>query len=77
MSPRKNRVRIRSADDIRPAREQLGLTQEQATRVLDVALATYSRWERGIVKPSKVTLRGIQGLFEDYRKSQLRKGGKN
>lgn len=77
MSPRTSRIRIRSAQEIRPAREQLGLSQEKAAYLLDVALATYSRWERGIVNPSKLVLRGIEGFFEDYRKSQRRKGGRN
>lgn len=74
MSPRKNRVRVRSAEEIRAAREQLGLSQEKAARVLDVALATYSRWERGVVAPSTLVLRGVEAIFEEYRKSQL-KGG--
>ena len=47
---------------------------EQTAHLLGVAVASLSRWERGLVDPSPLTLRGIEGMFDDYRKSK-KKGG--
>lgn len=63
---------IQSSEDVRREREKLGISQERLARILGVSVFTLSRWERGIIEPSAVTLRGIQGFLEDFKK----KGGK-
>ena len=68
------RRRLRSGEDIRRERERLGLTIEKAAYLMGVAVATLSRWERGIVSPASLTLRGVEGFLSDYRKSK-KKGG--
>ena len=60
---------LRTGADVRDARRRLGLTLEQTALLLDVAVITLSRWERGVVEPSLLVLRGIEGMFSDYRKS--------
>ena len=62
--------RIRRARDIRDRRERAGLSQEGLARLADVSVATVSRWERGVVEPGRLALRGIQGILEDYRKER-------
>jgi predicted transcriptional regulator len=66
-------VKLGSADDIRKERQKLGLTLEETAHLLGVAVASLSRWERGVVEPSRLVLRGIQGMFEDYRKAKERR----
>lgn len=72
----KKSIRLESAEEIRSTREGLGLSQEASARLMDVALITFSRWERGVVEPSTIVLRGISAFFEDYRQSQTRGGKK-
>jgi DNA-binding transcriptional regulator YiaG len=61
------RKRLRSGADIRAARKTLGLNLEDTAHLLGVAVASLSRWERDLVQPSSLTLRGIEGMFDDYR----------
>jgi DNA-binding transcriptional regulator YiaG len=65
-------VKLKSAEDIRKERQKLGLTLEETAHLLGVAVASLSRWERRVVEPSKLVLRGIQGFFEDYGKKRRR-----
>ena len=59
-----------SGADIRREREKLGLTMEEAAEYLSVSLITLSRWERQLIAPSKVVLRGIEALFEEYKSKE-------
>ncbi len=70
------RRRIQAGSDIRTARQRLGLSIEKAARVLDVGWSTLSRWERGVIEPSPLVLRGIEATFDDYQKSRTRKEAK-
>jgi transcriptional regulator with XRE-family HTH domain len=45
---------------------------EAAAQYLGVSLITLSRWERGLIEPSKVVLRGIEALFEEYNSKKRR-----
>lgn len=67
--------KLKNGDDIRTERKRLGLSMEKLARLADVGLVSVSRWERGIVQPSKLVLRGLQGFLEDYRKERRRKNG--
>ena len=61
---------LTSGADIRKGREKLGLTMEEAAEYLAVSLITLSRWERQLIAPSKVVLRGIEALFEEYKSQE-------
>jgi DNA-binding transcriptional regulator YiaG len=63
---------LKSGADIRRAREKLGMTMVQASEYLDVSIITLSRWERQLIAPSKVVLRGIEALFDEYKSEQRR-----
>jgi transcriptional regulator with XRE-family HTH domain len=62
--------RLKSGADIRRARERLGLTLEDAAHYLDVAVVTLSRWERDVIQPSLIVLRGIEALFAEYKSNE-------
>ena len=62
-----------SGADIRHARERLGLTLEDAAHYLDIAVVTLSRWEREVIQPSLIVLRGIEALFDEYDPNERRK----
>ena len=64
---------FKTGADIRRAREKLGLTLEEAAHYLDVAVITLSRWEREVIAPSLIVLRGIEVLFGDYQPNERRK----
>lgn len=63
---------IKSGKDIRRERVKLPLSQERLAQILQVSVFTISRWERGVIEPSALVLRGIEGFMADYKK----KGGK-
>ena len=44
-------------------RKNLGLTQEELARRLNVRALTISRWERDSVGPSELAMRALAGLF--------------
>lgn len=69
MVPRK----IKSGKDIRHEREKLRLSQEKLAQILQVSVFTLSRWERGVIEPSALVLRGIKGFMTDYKKKGGRK----
>ena len=50
------------AEDIKKAREALGLTQEAFARKLRVDFATVNRWENGSKKPSTVALKALERM---------------
>lgn len=41
-------------DIIKKVRTQLGITQEQLARELDISFSTINRWENGHTSPSKL-----------------------
>ena len=61
---------LKSGADIRRAREKLGITMQEAADYLDVGIITLSRWERQLIAPSKVVLRGIEALFDEYKSKE-------
>jgi DNA-binding transcriptional regulator YiaG len=42
---------MQASAEIRRTREQLGITQEQFARMMDVSTATVQRWEAGRARP--------------------------
>jgi transcriptional regulator with XRE-family HTH domain len=64
---------LKSGADIRRAREKLGMTMVQACEYLDVSIITLSRWERQLIAPSKVVLRGIEALFDEYKSKERKR----
>jgi DNA-binding transcriptional regulator YiaG len=61
---------LQTGADVRRAREKLNLTMDEAAEYLGVSLITLSRWERQLIAPSKVVLRGIEALFEEYKSKE-------
>jgi transcriptional regulator with XRE-family HTH domain len=64
---------LKSGADIRRAREKLGITMQEAADYLDVGIITLSRWERQLIAPSKVVLRGIEALFDEYKSTERKR----
>ncbi len=48
-----------SSTNLKKARKNLGLTQEQVANKIGKATNTYARIERGVAKPSHDTLKAI------------------
>lgn len=46
-------------DIIKKVRKQLGITQEQLARELDISFSTINRWENGHTSPSKLAKRRL------------------
>lgn len=46
-------------DNIKKVRKQLGITQEQLARELDISFSTINRWENGHTSPSKLAKRRL------------------
>ncbi len=46
-------------DVIKKVRKQLGITQEQLARELDISFSTINRWENGHTVPSKLAKRHL------------------
>ena len=51
-----------NADDLKEIRTKLELTQENMARKLGVTFNTYSRWERGLSKPSPLAREKIENI---------------
>lgn len=49
-------------EDLKHRRENLGLTQEQLARELDVTVLTISRWERGVYPVPKHIELAVEAL---------------
>ena len=64
------KVRIETVEDLREWRGRVGLSQEALARLAGVSVFTLSRWERRVGEPSLLSLRGLQGIFEDYTRSE-------
>ena len=54
------------SDIVKSVRAQLGLSQEELARKLDLSFATINRWETGLYKPSKLAKKA----FYDFCKKQ-------
>ncbi len=46
-------------DQIRTERKRRGLTQEQAAHEIGVSSMTWSRWERGTMRPTGLSLKAL------------------
>ena len=57
-------------DSVKKVRKQLGITQEQLARELDISFSTINRWENGHTSPSKLAQRR---LLEFCRNNNLDK----
>ena len=64
------KVRIETVEDLREWRGRVGLSQEALARLAGVSVFTLSRWERRVGEPSLLSLRGLQGILEDYTRSE-------
>ena len=49
-------------DEIRTLREELGVSQQELARRLQVAHSTVNRWENGHIEPSRLARKAMQGL---------------
>ena len=50
---------------LRKIREQLGLSQEELARLLNVSFATVNRWEKYKNKPSRLALQNIDTFCKE------------
>ena len=59
---------------IKDQREERNLTQTELADKLYVSRQTISKWENGINKPDRVTLKKVENVlgssFEDYKKKK-------
>ena len=53
--------------EMKKVRQQLKLSQENMAHRLGVAYTTYSRWERGIAKPSPLAREKIAAMKNEAR----------
>ena len=53
-----------NAKSIINIRNQLGISQEEFARLLDVSFATVNRWENGKCKPSRMAQKSINTFCE-------------
>ncbi len=51
---------------IRKIRNQLGMSQEQLARALNVSFSTVNRWENGKAKPSPMAREALNDLCRKY-----------
>jgi DNA-binding transcriptional regulator YiaG len=49
-------------DEIKKLRQSLGLSQQTFATQLGIGIATVSRWELGLFKPSKLALEKLNNL---------------
>jgi len=57
-------------NEVRKQREKLELSQEGLARLLRVSWITVSRWERGVPRPSYLSLKGIEAVLHEYAKER-------
>lgn len=53
-----------NAHDLKEIRNKLSLSQENMARKLGVTFNTYSKWERGLTKPSPLAREKIDKIKE-------------
>jgi DNA-binding transcriptional regulator YiaG len=54
-------------DELRAAREEMGLSQEQAARALGVSLSGYKKWELGIANISGTAVILTNRILKEFR----------
>jgi putative transcriptional regulator len=57
------------SSNIRVIRKDLNLTQEQFAEKIGVAFCTVNRWENNRYKPSRLALKQIKELIQNFKKS--------
>lgn len=62
---------MKFADEVKSARKQLNISQQQLSRDLNVSFATINRWEGGRTEPQPA----IRDLFYQYCKKRKVKLG--
>ena len=50
--------------DIKAIRQELGFTQEDLARKLNLALSTVSKWEQGVSSPSRLAREKVHKLVK-------------
>lgn len=50
------------SEKVKKVRTELGISQEELARKLDMSFATINRWESGMYKPSKLAKK----VFDDF-----------
>lgn len=54
------------SDEIVKMRSELGITQEKFAHLLGTSFSTVNRWENGKSKPSRLYVRELKELKENY-----------
>ena len=54
---------------VRELRERLGMTQSEFAREVGVEAVTVSRWERGVMKPTALAIKVMEGLAKRASRS--------
>lgn len=55
-----------TAEAVKDLRQRLGLTQEEMANKLGVTVASITRWERGITKPTRLAERALCHLEAEH-----------
>lgn len=55
-----------TSEQVKAIRTELGMTQEGFAYALGTTFVTVNRWENGKSKPSKIWVRQIKKLKEEY-----------
>lgn len=63
------RKKLMNKEEIIRIRKLLGLTQERFANLLEATVVTVSRWENGRSKPSRLYVRELVRVREEYQKS--------
>jgi len=53
-------------EDIIKMREELGITQEKFANLLGTSFSTVNRWENGKSKPSRLSIRQLKEIKDNY-----------
>jgi DNA-binding transcriptional regulator YiaG len=53
-------------EEIREIRKNLGITQEKFAHLLGTTVASVNKWEAGRVKPSRLSLKELKEIKNNY-----------
>ena len=58
---------------VRELRHKLGMRQQDFAQAMDVSIATVSKWERDLAKPSRLAIARMHGLEALVRRQERRR----